>query len=387
MKKTLRIFFAFAAFLVMFNVFWLGHGLAQGVTYTDTVTATFTGNHLNHPTGLAYSADLASACNGLPNGNASLLIADSGNHLIRAFLTNTGTLCTIAGNGTAGYVNNTVLNSEFQNPTGIDVLGPFSGYSSGRHIHYWSIVYISDSSNYVLRYFCTGYAGLDTRCPETGVVWTLAGNASKGYVNGSPTTASFAHLGGMHSAYGFAVDSENHVIRTVGSTIGTLAGTGSPGFVNGPRASAQFNYPTKLAKDSSGNIYVADAGNNAIRKIDTSGNVTTLAGSGIAGNGDGTGGAAEFQLPSGIVYNSNDNALYVADTGNNVIRRITLTGVVTTYAGNHIGGFVNSSLLQSEFHHPTDIVVLGTNLVVSDTYNNAIRLINTSTGTVSTLID
>jgi hypothetical protein len=64
-----------------------------------------------------------------------------------------------------------------------------------------------------------------------------------------------------------------------------------------------------------------------------------------------------------------------------------MSGTVTTYAGNGIGGFVNGSLLQSEFFHPTDIVVLGTNLVVSDTYNNAIRFINTSSGTVSTLID
>jgi DNA-binding beta-propeller fold protein YncE len=183
------------------------------------------------------------------------------------------------------------------------------------------------------------------------------------------------------------VDTENHAIRVVGSSVGTFAGTGSPGLVNGPVASAQFNFPTKLAKDSAGNVYVADAGNNVIRKIDTSGNVTTFAGSGVAGHADGTGGSAQFRLPSGIVYNSNDGALYVADAGNNLVRRITAAGTVTTYAGNGTGGLVNGALLQSEFYHPSDIAVLGTNIVVSDTYNNAIRIINTSASTVATLID
>jgi DNA-binding beta-propeller fold protein YncE len=94
--------------------------------------------------------------------------------------------------------------------------------------------------------------------------------------------------------------------------------------VNGPDARAQFHFPTKLAKDSSGSTYVADAGNHVIRRIDSGGNVTTFAGYGVPGYADGTGASAQFRLPTGVVYNSNDNAFYVADSGNNRIRRITM---------------------------------------------------------------
>lgn len=397
MKTLLRISCTTTGLLLFLGIFWLPRDAAQGgITYTDTVTLTVATHNLKHPTGLAvqtnsYGTRVGASfdpCTGnFPYGLPALWIDDTGNNLIRVF--NGTTLCTIAGNGTAGFQNGKALtNSEFNSPTGVDLEQLF--FSTGKEFLTSEHVYINDANNFVVRMFCVGPAaadGFDGTCPGNPAVETYAGKAVKGYVNGPASQAEFAHPGAMHASLGYTVDTENHAIRVLGPTISTFAGNGSPGFVNGPIASAQFNFPTKLAKDANGNIYVADTGNSVIRKIDTSNNVTTFAGSGVPGYADGTGGSAQFRIPSGIVYNSNTNTLYVADSGNNLIRQITMAGTVTTYAGNGTGGFVNGALLQSEFYHPTDVAVMGSNLVVSDTYNNAIRLINTSTSTVSTLID
>jgi hypothetical protein len=390
MKILLRVFCTTAG-LFFLSVFWLPRDAAQsGITYTDTVTASFTGHNLKHPTGLAVEPTNTEGVCGA--SGTSLWISDTGNNTIKVFNAVYGYLCTIAGDGNAGYRNAPGLtNSEFNSPTGIDVVQEKFNAGRGTYV-YVTRIYVTDSNNYVVRWFCEGaYTFWDLSCPgqpgRNMAIANYAGSNIKGYLNGAASQAEFAHQGAMHSALGYTVDTENHAIRSVGANVGTFAGTGSPGLVNGPVATARFNFPTKLAKDTSGSTYVADAGNHVIRRIDSGGNVTTFAGYGVPGYADGTGASAQFRLPTGMVYNSNDNAFYVADSGNNRIRRITMAGTVTTYAGNGIGGFVNGSLLQSEFRHPTDIVVLGTNLVVSDTYNNAIRLIDTSTGTVSTLID
>jgi len=156
--------------------------------------------------------------------------------------------------------------------------------------------------------------------------------------------------------------------------------------VNGYRTSAQFGTPVKAAWDANGNMYVTDTDNYVIRKIDTAGNVTTFAGTGQPGLVNGSGSQAQFRFPAGIVFNSADNYLYVADVHNNVIRRIDLAGNVSTYAGTGVAGLTNGSRSQAQFSGPTNLLIYSGIMFVSDTLNNVIRRIDMSTGIVSTYI-
>ena len=113
-------------------------------------------------------------------------------------------------------------------------------------------------------------------------------------------------------------------------TFTTLAGNAGYGSVDGTGGAARFNQPAGVAADNAGNLYVADTGNHTIRKVTPAGLVTTLAGlEGSAGSVDGTGSAAQFNAPTGVAVDSAGN-VYLADTGNNTIRKVTAAGVVTT---------------------------------------------------------
>jgi sugar lactone lactonase YvrE len=129
-------------------------------------------------------------------------------------------------------------------------------------------------------------------------------------------------------------DSGNNTIRKISPAglVTTLAGTaGKKGAANGKGAAARFNYPMAVAVDSVGNVYVADSGNNTIRKVTPASVVTTLAGTaGTEGNADGAGAAAQFYQPNGVAIDGAGN-VYVADTCNHAIRKITPAGVVTTW--------------------------------------------------------
>jgi sugar lactone lactonase YvrE len=154
-------------------------------------------------------------------------------------------------------------------------------------------------------------------------------------------------------------------------TIGTLAGlAGSPGTTDGTGGAARFNHPSDLVADSAGNIFVTDTANQTIRKITPTGAVSTLAGlAGSLGSTDGTGSAARFHSPTGITIDVAGN-LYVADTDNNSIRKVTAAGVVTTLA--------------TGFSHPSDVAADGSgNLFVADAGSNTIRKVVVSTGAVS----
>jgi DNA-binding beta-propeller fold protein YncE len=143
-----------------------------------------------------------------------------------------------------------------------------------------------------------------------------------------------------------------------------------------------------VTTDSAGNLMVADIGNNAIRKIDAAGYVTTLAGRGptLPGFADGPGSVAKFFRPTSAVFNSADGMTYVADSHNNRIRRIDANGNVTTYAGTGVTGLVNGSRQQAQFSLPTDLVIYGGFMYISDSGNNVIRRIDMATGIVSTYI-
>ncbi|WP_152564863.1 NHL repeat-containing protein [Cupriavidus metallidurans] len=149
-------------------------------------------------------------------------------------------------------------------------------------------------------------------------------------------------------------------------------------------AAAAFFHPIDVAVDGTGNVYVADYGNHRIRKISPYGAVTTLAGSGVAGSTDGTGTAASFNLPSGVAVDGAGN-VYVADTYNHLIRKITSAGVVSTLAGSGSSGSADGTGSAASFYYPSDIVVdLAGNVFVADTYNHLIRMV-TPTGVVTTL--
>jgi sugar lactone lactonase YvrE len=169
-------------------------------------------------------------------------------------------------------------------------------------------------------------------------------------------------------------------------TIRTFAGSTTPGSTNGPGATARFNHPVGLATDLTGNIYIADTENSTIRKITPDGNVSTLAGlPGNFGSTDAVGGGARFYGPQAVAANS-AGQLYVADSANSTIRKITSGGSVTTFAG--VAGISNSfdgNGSNAQFYHPEGVATdSGGNVYVADTWNHTIRKI-TPAATVSTL--
>jgi DNA-binding beta-propeller fold protein YncE len=158
--------------------------------------------------------------------------------------------------------------------------------------------------------------------------------------------------------------------------VSTLAGSGAAGAVDGTGTAASFSAPNDVTVDAAGNVYVADYGNNLIRKITPAGVVTTLAGSGVPGAADGKGTAASFFCPAGVAADQAGN-VYVADYSNNLIRKIDPNGVVTTLAGAANGS--------GYFNGPTGVAVdAAGNVYVADFRNNRIAQIN-GTGQIITL--
>ncbi len=196
--------------------------------------------------------------------------------------------------------------------------------------------------------------------------------------------------GGLLTPSGVAVDSQgvvyvadqnNHVIRKISASgnISTFAGVlgQGPGFVDGPGTSASFSSPFGVAVDPQFNVYVADSGNNAIRKIKPDGTVSTLAGvsSGQAGYKDGGAAQALFNIPNGVAVDKN-STVYVADWGNNMVRQISTVGVVSTLAGGVTSGSTNANVGSALFQNPYGVAVdENLNTYVADTGNNLILLI------------
>jgi RHS repeat-associated protein len=279
-----------------------------------------------------------------------------------------GQTLTIAGTGSAGFVNGTGTGASFSSPFGIVADG------SGN-------MYISDAGNNVIRKMVV----------SSGIVTTFAGSGTAGSTNGTGTAASFNHPAGLSmdaSGNVYVADEHNHLIRKISpaGVVTTLAGTaGTSGFTNGTGTAATFFDPYGVAADGSGNLYVADYGNNAIRKIVIStAVVTTFAGSGSVGSTNGTGTAATFNHPSGVATDASGN-VYVADQTNNMIRKISTAAVVTTLAGSNTAGFGNGTGTAATFDAPSAVAVDPSgNVYVADRINNAIRAI-TPAGIVSTL--
>lgn len=224
---------------------------------------------------------------------------------------------------------------------------------------------------------------------------TLAGNGSFGYVDGAGSDARFdgPEAIAFNKTTGLLQvgDVVNNTIRTV-STVGNVRTLTSieRGYANGPLVDARFYGARGMTVDAAGNIYVADAGNHAIRKITAAGVVTTYAGSpdGNYGYADSTDPLkALFKNPRSVALDATGN-LYVADFGNNRIRKISAAGVVTTLAGDGIGRYLNSSTENNtaSFNGPIGVAVdAAGNLYVADQNNKAIRKVNVSNGATSTV--
>jgi len=289
------------------------------------------------------------------DGSGNVYVADNLSNLIRK-ITAAGVVTTLAGSGSAGAANGTGTAASFYTPSGVAVDG------SGN-------VYVADFRNNLIR-----------KISAAGVVTTLAGSGSAGASNGTGTAASFYFPFGVAvdgSGNVYVADQDNNLIRkiTAAGVVTTLAGSGSAGAANGTGTAASFFAPTGVAVDGSGNVYVADEGNNLIRKITPAGVVTTLAGSGSTGSANGTGTAASFYYPFGVAVDGSGN-VYVADYGNNLIRKITAAGVVTTLAGSGSAGAANGTGTAASFAGPFGVAVDGSgNVYVADTLNSLIRKI------------
>ena len=222
---------------------------------------------------------------------------------------------------------------------------------------------------------------------------TLAGNAgSSGSTNATGSAARFdapfaVAADGAGNVY--VADTDNHTIRKVTpeGVVTTLAGkAGSAGSADGTGGAARFYRHSGVAVDGAGNVYVADTVNDTIRKVTPAGVVTTLAGkAGVSGTNNGTGGAARFNTPFGVAVDSATN-VYVADTYNFMIRKVTPAGVVTTLAGwAGSSGSADGTGTAARFYYPSGVAVdNASNVYVADTYNYTIRKV-TPAGVVTTL--
>ena len=261
---------------------------------------------------------------------------------------------------------------------------------------------LTPNTTYYLRAYATnsagtGYGGVlkftttDAAANIYATVTTLAGSGTAGYANGQGQSAMFNNPQGVVAdSQGniYVSDSFNNYIRKIApdGTVTTFAGNGKPGYVDGLADSAEFYAPAGLKFDGQGNLVVADVGNNVIRKIDAAGNVTTYTGSGNAGFNGGTDNAfVYYNNPSDMAITT-DGTMYIADKGNNAIRKVTpLAALVSTLAGNHTAGFVDTLGTLAYFNKPAAIAVDASgNAFVCDQANYSLRRI-TPAGSVRTI--
>ncbi len=313
-------------------------GLINNLFSQTMMVSTLAGNSASgstNATGVAASFNLPTSVAIDASGN--VFVADHLNLKIRK-ITPAGVVTTFAGSGVAGSTNATGILASFNYPTGIAIDGAGN-------------LFVADAQNCKIRKITT-----------IGVVTTFAGSGALGSVNATGINASFKYPSGIAvdaSGNVFVADNGNHLIRKITSAgvVTTLAGSGVAGSTDAAGLSASFNFPTSVAVNGLGKVFVADRSNNKIRIITVAGGVvTTLAGSGVAGSVDATGGAASFWDPSGVTTDASGN-VFVADRSNHKIRKITATGVVTTFAGSGAFGSVNGLANVATFYLPVGVAV------------------------------
>ena len=295
----------------------------------------------------------------------NLYVADYWNNRIQKISAN-GTVSTLAGTGNVGAINGLGKLASFNKPTGVAVDGAGN-------------VYVADAGNNLMR-----------KITPDGTVSTLAGTVvavdTSNTIIAQPLFSGPSGLAVDALGNVYVADAGNNrvcVVSPSGDTK-TLAGNGNSGSNNGAGTVATFNNPTGVAVDGSGNVYVADMLNNLIRKIAPDGTTTSLAGSGDIGSTDGLNTAASFYFPNSLTVDPSGN-IFVTDDINNLIRKITPDGTVTTVAGSGQAGAQNGSGTQASFNDPAGISIdaLG-NLYIADANNNLIRKI-TPAGVVTSV--
>jgi trimeric autotransporter adhesin len=343
----------------------------------DTVVSNPNFYSINIATGVATRIGTVT---GLPSGDtldtmatmiqAPVYVSDSENDRIRGI--SSGIIDTVAGDGTQGFSGDggPAPSAELDIPFGVaaDPAGD---------------VFIADTQNNRIR-----------KVSPTGTITTVAGSGTPGFSgDGGPAiSASLNHPMGValdSSGNIYIADEYNNRIREVSTTgtITTVAGSGGPGNSGdgGPATSAQLYYPTGIAVDGSGNLFIADSDNNRVRKV-SAGIITTVAGNGNAGfscaNGSATGVA--LHTPQGVAVDAAGD-LFIADYGNQCIRKVS-GGSITTVAGNGLASFSGDGgpATSASLNYPTGVAVdsFG-NLYIADFVNNRIRMVNAA-GTIST---
>ena len=290
-----------------------GNNLIRKITAAGVVSTLAGNGTIGANNGPGAAASFSGPSGVAVDNEGNVYVADAGNNLIRKITTD-GTVSTLAGTVAAVDTGNTVTSEPlFSGPSGVAV------DASGN-------VYVADAGNNEIRVIS-----------PSGVVNTLAGDLNAGYADGTGSSARFNNpIGVAVDASGnvYVADLLNNLIRkiTPGGVVTTVAGSGSTGSNDGQGVAASFYFPNSLAADASGNLYVTDAVNDLIRKVASDGTVSTIAGNGSAGFLNGTGTATSFNDPAGIAVDDMGN-LFVADANNNLIRKITPAGQVTTVAG------------------------------------------------------
>lgn len=247
---------------------------------------------------------------------------------------------------------------------------------SGVAVDAQGTVYVADNFNHRIR-----------KITSQGIVSTLAGTGSIGTADGSGSTAQFYDPTAVAvDAQGtvYVADYENHRIRKITSSglVSTLAGSENAGFADGIGRAALFSHPRSISVDAQGAVYVAD--NSKIRRILPNGAVNTLAGSAGIGYTDGPGSTAQFGDFLSLVATA-QGVVYVADYNNHCIRKITSVGIVSTIAGTGIPGFADGAGSTAQFNKPNGIAVDNQEtLFVTDFVNFRVRKI-TPAGTVTTI--
>ena len=316
--------------------------------------------------GAAATASLSDPFGVAVDAIGNLYIADTSNHRIRKVDTS-GIIATVAGNGIEGHSGDggPATSAALNTPIGVAV--DMTGN-----------LYIADAFNNRIR-----------KVNAAGVITTVAGNGDARF-SGDHAAATSASLS---APFGVAVDksgnlyiadTSNQRIRKVDSsgTITTIAGSGTEGFSGdgGAATQASLNFPSGVTVDRAGNLFITDQSNHRIRKVNTGGVITTVAGNGDAGfSGDHAAAtSASLNLPIGTAVDA-AGTLYIADTSNHRIRKVSADGMVTTVAGNGIGGFSGdgSAATRATLNSPSGVAVDSAgNLYIADSSNNRIRKLN-----------
>jgi sugar lactone lactonase YvrE len=338
----------------------------NGTNLPDNIINTVVGNGTTNyfgDGGVATKASLDDPSGVAVDGFGNLFIADTGNSCIRKVDTN-GLITTVAGDGSAGYSGDggAATNASLDGPFGVAV------DASGN-------LFIADIFNNRIR-------EVDTN----GIITTVAGTGSAGYSGdgGAATNANLSYPAGVAvdgSGNLFIADLGNSCIRKVDTNglITTVAGDGSAGYSGdgGAATKASLDDPLGVAVDGSGNLFIADTYNYRIRKVDTEGFITTVAGDGSAGY-SGDGGAAtnaNLREPFGVAVDGSGN-LFIADTYNYCIRKVDTEGLITTVAGDGSAGYSGDgrAATNASLSYPAGVAVDGSgNLFIADTGNSRIR--------------